>query len=780
VKTRSSCFRSSLHASILRYCLSSAPFRVVVFTLTLAAILLAAAVALNGLPLAQASGAAPATIELELLDKVEGWLSIVWPDGKPGTAAAAPLALIVNDEQRVTHVTPGPGQTSMTDLLSLDRTRVTAYGSWAAPDSTTEYPLFVAVAIVHDPGADLSAALPKMVSGSQPWLTIMCKFSDYTAEPRNRAYFVGMLDSTFPHLDDYWRQASYDVANIAGSNAYGWFTLPQPRSNYVTSGGLDHRKAAQDCTNSAASMVTFSNYVGINLMFNADLDGYAWGGTMYMTIQGQTRMWYMTWEPPWGYADIGVIAHEMGHGFGLPHSSGNYGQVYDNVWDVMSDVWAYCSLLRDPTYGCVGQGTIGYHKDRLGWITTNRKATITTGATRTLTIERLANSPITGYQVAVIPVGGSSSRFYTVEARKKAGYDIRLPAEGVIIHEVDTTRSSAAHVVDVDGNGETGDAGAVWIPGEVFNDAANGVWVRVESASADGYVVTIGNGTAFATPTPTATSTPTPAPVPVFTASLFEGSYPLTIQFTNESQNAFSSYQWQFGDGVSSTLASPVHTYWMTGSFTVTLSGAWSGGTSVTTKPGYISIPSFRGYTFDDVTTTHPKWRYVESIYAKGVTAGCGVDPPRFCPDGQISRDQIAVFISRAMGWPPANPPLGIMADMAIGYWATPFAETLYGRGVTAGCGTNPLRYCPGNLLTRAEIATMIVRANGWVPVNEPQHLFADLAGHWAEPFAEAFYAHSPGTECGNDPGTGKLLFCPGALVSRADMAEMLVRAFGS
>ena len=44
-----------------------------------------------------------------------------------------------------------------------------------------------------------------------------------------------------------------------------------------------------------------------------------------------------TWEPPWGYADISVIAHEMGHGFGLPHSTAiDWTSVYDNAWDVMS------------------------------------------------------------------------------------------------------------------------------------------------------------------------------------------------------------------------------------------------------------------------------------------------------------------------------------------------------------------------------------------------------------------------------------------------------------
>jgi hypothetical protein len=77
-----------------------------------------------------------------------------------------------------------------------------------------------------------------------------------------------------------------------------------------------------------------------------------------LTLDGLTKSWYMTWEPPWGCQDICVIEHEMGHGFGLPHSSGAYGQTYDNQWDVMSNTWSNCGCSRDATFGCLGQHTI--------------------------------------------------------------------------------------------------------------------------------------------------------------------------------------------------------------------------------------------------------------------------------------------------------------------------------------------------------------------------------------------------------------------------------------
>ena len=95
------------------------------------------------------------------------------------------------------------------------------------------------------------------------------------------------------------------------------------------------------------------------MMFNQDLDCCAWGGSTYLNLDGQSRMYRITWLPPWSYKNQGPIAHEMGHGFGLPHSSGPYGATYDSRWDVMSDVWGNCPPVSPtPTYGCVGTHTI--------------------------------------------------------------------------------------------------------------------------------------------------------------------------------------------------------------------------------------------------------------------------------------------------------------------------------------------------------------------------------------------------------------------------------------
>lgn len=56
--------------------------------------------------------------------------------------------------------------------------------------------------------------------------------------------------------------------------------------------------------------------------------------------------------------------------------------------------------------------------------------------------------------------------------------------------------------------------------------------------------------------------------------------------------------------------------------------------------------------TFNDVPTSHPFFQYVEALAASGVTAGCGNG--NFCPDQPVTRGQMAVLLSKALGlhWP--------------------------------------------------------------------------------------------------------------------------------
>ncbi len=52
--------------------------------------------------------------------------------------------------------------------------------------------------------------------------------------------------------------------------------------------------------------------------------------------------------------------------------------------------------------------------------------------------------------------------------------------------------------------------------------------------------------------------------------------------------------------------------------------------------------------TFNDVPTSHPFFQFVEALAAAGITGGCGGG--NYCPDNPVTRGQMAVFLSKALG----------------------------------------------------------------------------------------------------------------------------------
>jgi len=58
--------------------------------------------------------------------------------------------------------------------------------------------------------------------------------------------------------------------------------------------------------------------------------------------------------------------------------------------------------------------------------------------------------------------------------------------------------------------------------------------------------------------------------------------------------------------------------------------------------------------SFGDVPTGHPFFPFIEALKASGITGGCQTSPPLYCPDTPVTRGQMAVFLSKALGlyWP--------------------------------------------------------------------------------------------------------------------------------
>ena len=119
-----------------------------------------------------------------------------------------------------------------------------------------------------------------------------------------------------------------------------------------------------------------------------------------------------------------------------------------------------------------------------------------------------------------------------------------------------------------------------------------------------------------------------------------------------------------------------------------------------------------------------------------------------------------------------ANPNLKIPADIQ-GNWAYDSIKRLLGMGVVAGYTDGS--YKPGNNVTRAEFAKIMVDAMGWKAETAPSLKFADasLIGDWAKGYVAT--AVSKGLIAGYSDNT----FKPANQITRAEIATIVVKALG-
>jgi cell wall-associated NlpC family hydrolase len=160
----------------------------------------------------------------------------------------------------------------------------------------------------------------------------------------------------------------------------------------------------------------------------------------------------------------------------------------------------------------------------------------------------------------------------------------------------------------------------------------------------------------------------------------------------------------------------------------------------------------------------------VSVLAAEGVILGCS--DARFCPDGGLTRGQVASILTRGLGLEPAVRTSGtsapVFADTEGSVHRTAI-ETLADAGLTAGCSGD--RFCPNDPITRGQLASLLARA-AELPAAPAGTYFTDADGvHRASIDA---LAHA-----GIAAGCTLVEFCPSNRLTRAQGATFVARTLG-
>jgi len=218
----------------------------------------------------------------------------------------------------------------------------------------------------------------------------------------------------------------------------------------------------------------------------------------------------------------------------------------------------------------------------------------------------------------------------------------------------------------------------------------------------------------------------------------------------------------------------------------VVISAQGADGTVLADAIKLVWLGESGGPTFADVPLDHWAYPYIEALYEGRFVAGCALSPLRYCPGSELKRSEAAVFVDRGTHGADFTPPVPVassFADVALSHWAVEWIETLWDDSLTAGCRTQPLRYCPEGVHTRAEATVFferILRGKDYVPPEPSSVYYTDVAlGTWYAKWVAAAYSDQLTPACEDAANRGDRLFRPDEPISRAEAACMMAQAKG-
>ena len=327
------------------------------------------------------------------------------------------------------------------------------------------------------------APVPYGGAGPRPVAVLLCQ---YAGNPNTYGFTPASILATWmsntgtvngamvdDSINGLVQDASLGTINFQGTQAFGWFTLPNPLSSYTT--GYD---AGNDCIGVAQKNgVNFAPFKYVAVYMNdalADAQGESYpsvlpGVTLLtVNVRGLT-------SPP-------LVLHELGH---ILASGGLH-------TDSTSDPLGGAALYGDDPTGtppfsiaAVSPEWDASRRELMGFIPAASLRAFS-GGTQTYNLSRLTQ-PLPGLPTVIdVPLPNGSK--YVISARTQIGYDSytdsfwgnTMPAEGVKI-ELFTSTQVDAHIEMSNPGGDPRSTDAVWLTGQTYTDSANGITVKVVS-----------------------------------------------------------------------------------------------------------------------------------------------------------------------------------------------------------------------------------------------------------------------------------------------------------
>lgn len=158
----------------------------------------------------------------------------------------------------------------------------------------------------------------------------------------------------------------------------------------------------------------------------------------------------------------------------------------------------------------------------------------------------------------------------------------------------------------------------------------------------------------------------------------------------------------------------------------------------------------------------------IDTIAAEGVTNGCNAIGTRFCPSDGVTRAEMASFIVRLLGLTDRGS-VDFTDDDGSVHEAD--IERLATAGITLGCDTQGPRFCPDRIVPREQMAAFLARALGLTDRGSIDFIDDDSSQFEADIERVATAGISMGCDA-----TGPR-FCPASPVTREQMAGFLARS---